>query len=93
MIHLNTPPASLPYSASYHAVDRIRERHGIEVSQTDMAEVVLCIINTIDDSERSALLTSRNPDNGRETWLVSLRGRQFRVVYDPQMACIVTVLP
>lgn len=86
-------PAVPTYTASYHAMDRLRERHGIPATQAAMDEVVLCIIDTIDGTERSALLVARNPDDGRETWLVSLRGRQFRVVYEPRTSCIVTVLP
>lgn len=80
--------------ASAHACRRAKERFGADPSAADWAEVVLAITDTILGIRVAAVMTQRWEAGGRERWLVSLRGVETSVIWDPHnQPQIVTVMP
>lgn len=76
-----------------HASLRAEERYGLPLTDADLTKFVLDITDTVTRTRTAALLQRRQPD-GREVWLVRARcGIAMRVVYAPQDAAVVTVLP
>lgn len=75
-----------------HAAIRAAERHGLSVTTSDLRSAFLDIVDTVAGLRRAAVLLHRK-SNGTERWLVRLGERAVRVVYIPEAALIVTVLP
>jgi len=75
-----------------HAAVRAAERHGLSVTTADLRSAFLDIVDTMAGVRRAAVLLLR-ADDGTERWLVRLAGQAVRVVYIPESARIVTVLP
>ena len=78
-----------------HAVDAARARYGVELDAADFTAMVLEIIETVAGARRGACLLLATIRNLREIWLLRIPrgGPAVRVVYDPALARIVTVLP
>ena len=85
--------ASFGPHADRHAVQRAAERHGIGLSH-DLAEsIALDIIGSVDGTNPTALMLARCQRRRTEVWLVNVHGRDLHVVWCPERAVIVTVLP
>lgn len=77
-----------------HAVERAQQRYGITLGEPDFAAMVGDIIAALLGERRDALLISHRLEQGREIWLVRIPGGPaVRVIYNPFLAVIVTVLP
>jgi hypothetical protein len=76
--------------ASEHAQERAIERWGIEPTREEWRELAMMILDTIAGTAR-ALMIRRDLANGREHWLIALRGQRHRVLWEPKTASIVTV--
>lgn len=76
---------SVPH-VSRHAVERAAERLGRELDACEWQEMILAIV------ERRASLLLINADD-REIWLVPCGPLALRVVWAPDTATIITVLP
>ena len=75
-----------------HAAMRARERHGAQPDEAMWRLVLLDITDTVLGIRLAATRLRRQP-SGSEIWLVRVDGAARRVVYDPETAKIVTVLP
>lgn len=71
---------------STHAHERMAERYGRDLTAEEWQSVVLAII------ERRALLLRIEP-HGREIYAVEVAGVQFRAVWMPAAAVLVSMLP
>ena len=74
-----------------HARDRAAERHGLELSYAEFDQVVIDITDSVLGVARRATLLAALPD-GCERWLMRVRERAVRIVWNPELARIVTVL-
>ena len=72
---------------SKHAEDQMAARHGYTPTREEWLAAVLSIL------DRRALLMSGEMLAGRQRWLVAIGPRQCRVVWAPDGATIITVLP
>lgn len=70
-----------------HAIDRARERYGLELTNEDLRAVALQIVN-----KRDAVLVRRGYD-GAQVWAVKVQGVWASVVYIPLTRKIATFLP
>lgn len=76
-----------------HAVVQAATRYGVRLDDVDFAAMVEDIIASLADGACRALMTQQQP-NGREIWIVRIpAGPAVRVVYEPRLAMIITVLP
>ena len=83
---------TVPYIASYHAAQRVRERHGVQPDEALWRGVLLDITDTVAGLRHAALLLRRE-GHGTEIWAVRIDGVARKVVYNPATAEIVTVYP
>lgn len=74
-----------------HADERIWERFGYGATTADWRQAGLDIMDAAVGERRAALLIRRC--HGKEWWYVRVGPCAVRVVYDPNKAVIVTVLP
>jgi len=68
-----------------HAIERAAERYGERLSVEDVRHIRDMIVS----KQAVAMTTGLN----REQWLVMLRGRAFRVIYDRAGDAICTMVP
>lgn len=75
--------------ASDHAIERAASRYGLRPTEADWGQVILDITDG-----RTLLLRRRwSPDGGREIHRVHLCGVEVVVLYVPDIARVITVLP
>ncbi len=79
------------FYASDHAYDRAAERLPFRPDSRDFEAVVNDIIGRLLGESTPALLLRRLP-NGRELWAGRLRGHACRLVYEPTIAAVITVM-
>jgi hypothetical protein len=78
--------------ASLHAYERAEERCGVPVAESDFQAAVCLIISAVLGETRDATRL-RVQHRNTEIWLVRLAGKARRVVYDPTLSMIITILP
>jgi len=78
--------------ASYHAAQRLLERHGVQPDDALWRGVLLDITDTV-AGQRTAALLLRRERHGMEIWAVRIGGVARKIVYNPETAEIVTVYP
>lgn len=87
---MTTPASASPYTAHYHAKQRARERHGLELTDRDLTD----IIDRIARRARDVVLLKNDRD---EVFVrrVAVRhaGRWLPLVYDESRRFVLTVLP
>lgn len=78
--------------ATRHAIDRAAERYGVTATEDDFAVLVCDLLDTLTGVRASAVRLRRLP-SGLEHWLARLCGVAVIVVYAPDLARVLTVLP
>ena len=78
-----------------HARSRLAERYGIDIPREDWPATVRDVIKQILDGR--ALMTSKqalhNGQGNGEVWVVKIRDRMVRVLYDASCSKLITVFP
>jgi hypothetical protein len=78
--------------ASLHAYERAEERCGVPLAESDFLAAVCSIIAAVMGEAQDATRL-RVQHRNTEIWVVRLAGKARRVVYDPALSMIVTILP
>lgn len=77
--------------ASDHAIERARERYGLETTQDDWREAAISIMDTVAGKPRAMLL--RRWPRQQELWLLHVRGVAVQAIWASDTASFVTVFP
>ena len=75
-----------------HAVDRALERYGLIPTPSEWRQALIDIIDAAERIPPARALLLRN-DGAKEHWACQLGARAVVAVYDPQTACIVSLVP
>lgn len=81
-----------PSCATHHAAYRAAERYGIKASVLDWHGLLIDITDTVLGIRASAMLLRRER-SGVERWLARLGPSAVIVIYDPNEAAVLTLLP
>jgi hypothetical protein len=76
--------------ATFHACVRVEQRLGFVPDDEDWLGVLMAITDTVVGKPRALMLRQHA---GIEIWLVPMRDMAARVVWNPETAVVVTVLP
>lgn len=77
--------------ASYHAMQRAIERYHLVPRDDLWRQALIDITDTVEGFSNAAEFKRAMP-NGREKWVLTVDGTRVPVIYDPETACVVTVL-
>jgi hypothetical protein len=76
----------------HHATDRGSERYGLELTRQEYT-TLSAQISFHELTRAEEIVKLCNAGDGRERWAVWFKGEWIPVVFDPEVARIVTILP